>query len=100
MPGGMKLYYFKGRGRAEIIRLTLAQGGIDYEDVRMEWPSQQWEELKKGEWRYLIFMNQTFKNYQRFWRRKKWPKNSEESKKITSITYRAAETLLYRRVNA
>ncbi len=54
MPG-MKLYYFKGRGRAEIIRLTLAQGGIEYEDVRMEWPSQQWEELKKGKWHYLIF---------------------------------------------
>nr|UOU03300.1 glutathione S-transferase sigma 11 [Brachionus rubens] len=34
-----KLYYFNGRGRAEISRLILAAAGVSYEDVRIsDWP--------------------------------------------------------------
>eukprot|EP00118_Oscarella_pearsei_P028740 m.2812 g.2812 ORF g.2812 m.2812 type:complete len:208 (+) comp8916_c0_seq1:133-756(+) len=39
-----KLTYFTGRGRAEIIRLILAQGGVEYEDERI--PGDKWPELK------------------------------------------------------
>jgi len=42
---GIKLYYFDFAGRAEPIRLTLAGGKVDYEDVRV--PRDQWPELKK-----------------------------------------------------
>nr|AYN44551.1 glutathione S-transferase S11 [Brachionus koreanus] len=39
MPG-YKLYYFNGRGRAEISRLILAAAGVKYEDVRItDWPT-------------------------------------------------------------
>ncbi len=31
----IKLVYFQARGRAEAIRLALAYGGIEFEDVRM-----------------------------------------------------------------
>jgi len=31
-----KLFYFNGRGRAEIVRLVLAEAGVDYDDVRFE----------------------------------------------------------------
>ena len=31
-----KLTYFNGRGLAEVARLVLAQGGVDFEDVRVE----------------------------------------------------------------
>ncbi|CAF0796427.1 unnamed protein product [Brachionus calyciflorus] len=34
-----KLYYFNGRGRAEISRLILAAAGVKYEDLRIsDWP--------------------------------------------------------------
>jgi len=39
-----KVVYFNGRGRAEILRLTLAQAGQEFEDVRIE--RDQWAELK------------------------------------------------------
>jgi len=38
----IKLIYFNGRGRGEIIRLVLAVAGVEYEDFRIEradWPS-------------------------------------------------------------
>ena len=40
----MKLTYFPGRGRAEISRLILAQGGAEYEDKRIGFA--EWGELK------------------------------------------------------
>lgn len=39
-----KLTYFNGRGRAEIIRLVLAEAGVAYDDVRIE--REKWPEFK------------------------------------------------------
>ena len=39
-----KLYYFPGRGRAELARLIFAQAGVPYEDVRIE--GAKWPEVK------------------------------------------------------
>ena len=39
-----KLIYFNARGRAEPIRLVLAQSGVSYEDKRIEF--KDWPELK------------------------------------------------------
>ncbi|CAI8028451.1 Glutathione S-transferase 1 (Fragment) [Geodia barretti] len=39
-----KLTYFNGRGRAELIRLILAQAGVQYEDHRIA--GEEWPELK------------------------------------------------------
>ncbi|XP_019644617.1 PREDICTED: hematopoietic prostaglandin D synthase-like [Branchiostoma belcheri] len=41
-----KLTYFNGRGTAEIVRLVFAAAGIEYEDVRIEKPEEQWPEFK------------------------------------------------------
>eukprot|EP00118_Oscarella_pearsei_P017207 m.169641 g.169641 ORF g.169641 m.169641 type:complete len:132 (+) comp39007_c0_seq4:23-418(+) len=41
-----KLTYFDSRGRAEIIRLIFAQGGIDFEDIRFDYGSENWTKLK------------------------------------------------------
>ena len=41
-----KLYYFNGRGAAEVIRLVFAQAGVEYEDVRLTWDGSQWAEFK------------------------------------------------------
>ena len=42
--GKLTLYYFNLRGRAELSRLMLAQGGADYEDTRIE--KEDWPTLK------------------------------------------------------
>ena len=39
-----KLTYFNGRGRAELIRLVLAQAGVQYEDHRIV--GEDWKDLK------------------------------------------------------
>ncbi|EDV21293.1 expressed hypothetical protein [Trichoplax adhaerens] len=43
MPS-IKLTYFNGPGRAELIRLIFAQGGVDFTDERIE--GKDWPELK------------------------------------------------------
>ena len=50
--GKMKLYYFNSRGRAELSRLILAQGGADYEDKRIE--REDWPKLKPSK---IIVLN-------------------------------------------
>ena len=41
---GFKLYYFKGRGRAEMCRLSFAAAKIDFEDIRLE--GEEWAKEK------------------------------------------------------
>ncbi len=43
----LRLTYFDGAGRAELIRLVLAVGKMDYEDRRIG--SEQWTRLKPSE---------------------------------------------------
>ncbi|RDD47698.1 Hematopoietic prostaglandin D synthase [Trichoplax sp. H2] len=45
MPS-IKLTYFNGPGRAELIRLIFAQGGVDFTDERIE--GKDWPELKSS----------------------------------------------------
>ncbi len=48
MPGDkIVLTYFDSRGRAELARLIMAAGGIDYEDKRIT--GEEWEKLKPSE---------------------------------------------------
>ena len=42
----IKLIYLNAKGRAEVIRLVLAQAGVEYEDYRFE--REQWPEIKKS----------------------------------------------------
>ena len=42
-----KLYYFPGRGRAELSRFVFAQAGVQYEDERVQ--GEEWGKLKPGE---------------------------------------------------
>jgi len=44
-----KLYYFNGRGRAELARLIFAAGGQAYEDIR--WTQEEWP-AHKGEFHF------------------------------------------------
>ena len=41
------LHYFNGRGRAEIVRLTLATAGIDWTEVHLN-ESADFKKLKNG----------------------------------------------------
>lgn len=41
-----KLYYFNGRGRAELARLVFAAAGVPYEDVRFT--KDDWNKKKAG----------------------------------------------------
>ena len=54
----IKLTYFNAKGRAEIIRLILAQAGVEYEDCRFA--RDQWPEIKKGF--RIIFENYILKD--------------------------------------
>ena len=48
-----KIYYFDSAGLGEILRLMLADQGIDFEDVRFN--QEDWPKYKPGEFvRYLI----------------------------------------------
>ena len=42
----VKLFYFAGRGRAEVLRQILAAGNISYENVRFSF--KEWPEYKKS----------------------------------------------------
>ncbi len=42
----MKLTYFSGRGKAEVARLLLAYGNVDYENERIT--SEDWPKIKPG----------------------------------------------------
>ena len=40
------LYYFNGRGRAEILRMMFAAAGIQYNDKRFEF--NEWDKYRNG----------------------------------------------------
>lgn len=42
-----RLVYFNSRGLAELIRLVLAQAGVEYEDVRLD--KEKFQEIKPSE---------------------------------------------------
>lgn len=51
-----KLYYFPGRGRAEVIRLIFAHAEVSYEDIRIstsEWPKHK-ESMTKHHQSYVL----------------------------------------------
>jgi len=43
-PSALKMTYFDGRGRGEILRLIMAKGGVKHDDVRLTF--EQWPEFK------------------------------------------------------
>ena len=47
VPLLVRLTYFDGKGRAELIRLVLAVAGLEYEDRRLG--ARQWQRIKKGD---------------------------------------------------
>ena len=49
MAPRLRAMYFDGRGRGELIRIILAYSGEEWEDVRFNWPSKEWDEQKKSE---------------------------------------------------
>lgn len=51
-----KLYYFNGRGRAEIARLLLAVSGTKYEDIRFRM-DEEWNKFKTGNTFYTHQLN-------------------------------------------
>ena len=44
--------YFQARGRAEIIRLTLAAAGVEFDDHRFT--SEEWQKFKPSKWKHSI----------------------------------------------
>ena len=46
-----KLTYFNSRGNAEVIRMIMAYGDIEYEDVRLT--GEQWLELKPSTYTFV-----------------------------------------------
>ena len=57
----IRLMYFSGRGRAEILRLILAAGKLDYDNVRFSIP--EWPEYKKRKMQFQNIMQIFFSSY-------------------------------------
>ena len=49
------LYYFNGRGRAEILRMMFAAAGVKYMDKRFEF--NEWDKYRKGMYSVFVFSN-------------------------------------------
>ena len=62
--GDFKLAYFDGRGRAEVLRLTLAAGGKKFEDCR--WDGAQFQKEKDSELEHRFFVFFFSITYHRF----------------------------------
>ena len=66
------LYYFNGRGRAEICRMLMAAAGVQYTDKRFEF--NEWDKYRNGKLSYVfckfvdifcwlsVFVNDIFKS--------------------------------------
>ena len=50
------LHYFNGRGRAEIVRLTLASVGIEWTEVHLN-EASDFKKLKNGKTLILLNLN-------------------------------------------
>ncbi len=62
--------YFDGRGRGELIRIILAYSGEEWEDVRFNWPSKEWDEQKKSEKHIISHLKKRFsRSARRSWTR-------------------------------
>ena len=61
MPS-FKLVYFPARARAEIIRLLFAQAGVEYEDVRLEFPAFQ-KDYKHGRLSLFLYFMYYFSTF-------------------------------------
>ena len=48
------LYYFNGRGRAEILRMMFAAAGVKYMDKRFEF--NEWDKYRKGKDFFVCFL--------------------------------------------
>ena len=46
------LYYFNGRGRAEILRMMFAAANVKYMDKRFEF--NEWDKYRKGESSFFL----------------------------------------------
>ena len=46
------LYYFNGRGRAEICRMLMAAAGVQYTDKRFEF--NEWDKYRNGKFFFLF----------------------------------------------
>lgn len=46
MAPKLKLYYANARGRAEMARIIMAIGNIEYENIRMT--PEEWQKMKPG----------------------------------------------------
>lgn len=49
------LYYFNGRGRAEVIRMLFAAAGVQYTDKRFEF--NEWDRYRKGKYFPILAFN-------------------------------------------
>ena len=56
-----KFYYFAGRGRGEICRLSFAAANIEFEDVRLD--SEAWAKEKACRWSSF---NSLFSGFEKF----------------------------------
>ena len=43
-----KLIYFDARGRGETARMLFKLAGVDFVDKRVDYPSAEWDELKRS----------------------------------------------------
>ena len=48
------LYYFNGRGRAEILRMMFAAANVKYMDKRFEF--NEWDKYRKGKDSFFYFL--------------------------------------------
>ena len=55
MSGEIKLTYFNGRGRAEIIRYLFKLAGKDFIDSRIQ--GEKWQKLKPCEWQSHVLLS-------------------------------------------
>ena len=49
MAPKVKLLYFDGRGRGEMIRIMLSYGGVEFEDKRIK--MEEWPQVKPSKYR-------------------------------------------------